>query len=347
MTTTDDARQPLRRPARIKDVADLAGVSLKTVSNVVNGRSVVKSSTRERVEAAISTLGYRPSLAARSLQSGRSHVITLAVPELTNPYFASLAHAVIGEAAEHGFTVLTDVTSGDPEHERRVASGYHSLFHDGIIFSPLSIGVDEILSEHDETPLVTLGERISGARIDHVAIDNVSSARQLTEHLLSLGHRTIAFLGHQPERMGTAVLRERGYRDALEAAGIAVDPDLLLPVSAYLRRDGAEAVERILARIGSIDAIVAGNDLLAIGAMHVFANNGIRVPEDIAIGGWDNTPDGAYFSPSLTTIAPDDRMMARLAVRALITRLDDPDREAEEFVVDHRLLVRQSTGHRA
>jgi len=346
MTTTDDPRQPTRRPARIKDVADLAGVSWKTVSNVVNGRSVVKASTRERVEAAISTLGYRPSLAARSLQSGRSNVITLAVPDLTNPYFAALSHAVISEAAEHGFTVLTDVTSGDVEHERRVASGYHSLFHDGIIFSPLTIGVDEILAVHDDTPLVTLGERISGSRIDHVAIDNVASARELTQHLLSLGHRSIAFLGYKSQSMGTALLRERGYREALEHAEIAIDPDLLLPVDAYTRQGGAEAVERILARIGSIDAIVAGNDLLAIGAMYQFANNGIRVPEDVAIAGWDNILDGAYSTPSLTTIAPDDRMMARLAVRALISRLDDPEADAEEFVVDHRLLVRQSTARR-
>ncbi len=217
----------------LKDVAARAGVSPKTVSNVVNGYEHVTPETRSRVEAALEELGYRPNLSARHLRRGASGIIALVVPELDVPYFAELARHVIRAAAERSLTVIIDQTDGDPERERVVLEGDRALLLDGLILSPLGLAREDLERRRDGTPLVLLGEHISGGPVDHVWIDNVAAAREATRHLLSLGRRRIAAIGDQPYEHGeTAQLRTRGFVTALQEAGIAPDQRLIVPVPA-------------------------------------------------------------------------------------------------------------------
>jgi len=203
---------------RLKDVAERAGVSVKTVSNVVNGYVHVRPDTRARVMEAIAALDYRPNISARNLRRGRTGIIALAVPELDIPYFAELAKHVVSAAARHDWTVLIDQTSGDPEQERLVASGIRDHMIDGLIFSPLALAGADLDASAKATPMVLLGERVAHGAADHVAIDNLAAARDLTEHLVGLGRRRIAAIGAQhTAEAATARLRLAGYGEALRA----------------------------------------------------------------------------------------------------------------------------------
>jgi DNA-binding LacI/PurR family transcriptional regulator len=229
-----------RRSTSMKDVAARAGVSIKTVSNVINGVQVGPA-TRERVERAIAELGYRPNISARNLRRGRTGILALAISEVDVPYFAELARLIVDAAEEHGYTILIDQTGGEAKREQYVLEGMGARLVDGIIFSPVAMGHLDIAQRADRTPLVLLGERVSAGPADHVVIDNVAAARTATEHLAALGRRRIATIGTQPAQGGTAQLRETGYRTALESAGLPVDEALIVPAREYHRRDGAEA----------------------------------------------------------------------------------------------------------
>ena len=329
---------------RLKDVAERAGVSVKTVSNVVNGYLHVRPDTRARVEEAIAELNYRPNLSARNLRKGRTGVIALAVPELDIPYFAELARHVVTAAAEHGWTVLIDQTGGGPEQERKAASGIGDHMIDGLIFSPLALAADD-LTGLDGMPMVLLGERVDHGPADHVVIDNVAAAREVTAHLIGLGRRRIAAIGSQRTPEGaSARLRLAGYTAALADAGIGYDEKLVAPAPAWHRADGAAAMRELLFTGVRPDAVFCFNDTLALGALRALHEAGLRVPEDVAVAGFDDIEDGRFSIPTLTTVAPDKERIARLAVELLAGRLDG-DREAppRELTAPHRLAAREST----
>ena len=328
----------------VRDVADHAGVSVKTVSNVVNGYVHVSSGMRERVQASLEELGYRANLSARSLRQGRSGVIALAVPALDMPYFAELARCVVNEAEQLGCTVLVDQTDGDRDRERAVASGVRSHLIDGLILSPVAMDYAELSKVRDDTPMVLLGEKIGGPSVDHVTYDNVLAARTATEHLLALGRTRVAAIGYQAGvegLSGVPAVRRSGYEAALSAAGLAVDPALTREVSHYRRADGAQAMASLLDELP--DAVFCFNDLMALGALRTLACRGVRVPEDVAVIGLDDIEDGRFSTPSLSTIAPDKSAVAREAVRLLQHRLDVPNGATHEVSVGFRLLAREST----
>ncbi|GAA4468873.1 LacI family DNA-binding transcriptional regulator [Phytohabitans houttuyneae] len=330
---------------RLKDVAERAGVSVKTVSNVVNGYVHVRADTRARVMEAIAELDYRPNISARNLRRGRTGIIALAVPELDIPYFAELAKHVVSAAARHDWTVLIDQTNGDPEQERLVAAGIRDHLIDGLIFSPLALAGAELDVGAKATPMVLLGERVAHGQADHVAIDNVAAARDATAHLLELGRRRIAAIGAQhTAEAATARLRLAGYREALHAAGIGYDETLIAPAPSWHRADGAEAMRALLATGARFDAVVCFNDTLALGAVRALYDAGRRVPDDVAVAGFDDIEDGRFSVPTLTTVAPDKADLARIAVDLLAARLaateDGPPREQS---VPHRLIPREST----
>ncbi len=323
---------------------------MKTVSNVVHDYPFVRPSTRQKVQDAIDAMAYVPNVTARNLRSGRTGVIALAVPELTAPYFAELAHHVVRTAMEQGWTVLVDETgqiddTAVRERERSAAAGIRHHMIDGVILSPLALSDDD-LAQYGSVPLVLLGERLDSQLADHVAIDNRAAAQELTSHLLAAGRRRIAVIGAQPLPYGhTARQRLQGYRDALEAAGMAFDPDLVLPASQWGRERGRAIAAELIARPEPPDAVFCFNDLLALGALRALRDAGVRVPEDVAVVGFDDIEEGRFSVPSLTTIAPDKGAIAREAVARLARRLDARTHWVpEEVTVDYRLVVRESSG---
>jgi LacI family repressor for deo operon, udp, cdd, tsx, nupC, and nupG len=328
----------------LRDVARQAAVSIRTVSNVVNGYAPVAETTRVRVQAAIDLLGYRPNLLARNLKQGRSRIIALVVPELDVPYFAELVRLVIAEGRRHGYSVIIDQTDGDEQQERElIMENSRALSFDGVILSPLAVSAADLASRNSRVPIVLLGEKIFDSAADHVAIDNVGAARAATGHLFAAGRRRIAAIGVQPAS-GTANLRLQGYREAHRSAGVPVDESLLIETERFHRQDGAAAMEELLARPDRPDAVFCFSDLLALGAMRAALSRGLRIPEDVAIVGFDDIEDGRYSTPTLTTIAPDKSLIARYAVAQVLGRVESTDeRGPQEIRAPYELIVREST----
>lgn len=332
--------------ATMHDVARLAGVSIKTVSNVVNGRRHFKDSTRDRVLAAIQELDYQLNAAARNLRTGRTGIVALAVPELSLPYFAELADAVIEAADAQGLTVLIEQTGSRRERELEVLSGARRHLTDGLIFSPLALGAQDAGLLDVDFPVVLLGERLFTDTVDHVTMQNVEAARAATDHLLGLGRRRVAVLGvHRGEVVGSAGLRLVGYQQALEAAGIAPDPALLGEAGLWHRATGAKAMAAVLDRGARPDAVFAMNDALALGALHELQVRGIKVPDDVALIGFDAIDEGSYANPSLSTIDPGRDQIATTAVRLLAERIASKGeaREPVRVFADYAVLARGTT----
>jgi DNA-binding LacI/PurR family transcriptional regulator len=327
------------RLPRLADVAERAGVSMKTVSNVINGYQHVSDSMRSRVLAAIDELGYRPNLSARNLARGRAGMIALVVPRLDMPYFADLAGHVIDEAHRIGTVVLIEQTGGDLEAERRMISGAHGQRVDGMIFSPVSIGADEIAARTATTPMVLLGERVSAPTVPHLAIDNRAAAALAVEHLIGLGRTRLAMIGAGRPRSRNP--RYLGFRKAVQAAGLRVEPHWVRTVHGVRGIDGEQAMTKIISAGEPLpDGIFCATDWLALGVIRVLHQHGIAVPDDVAVVGFDDIPYGAAATPSLTTIATDRAQIARLAVDLL----DHPPAcPVPDPAIDFRLIIREST----
>lgn len=335
--------------ATLRDVAQLAGVSFRTVSNVVNGHQYVSDATRSKVEAAIAQLGYQPNYSARSLRLGRSNLLGLAVPTLTQGYFAELASEIIDTARERGFTVLTEQTNSSRELELDALQGARRQLTDGLLINPISLGDDDIAAFETGRPVVLLGENVFSSAIDHVTSRNVDAAQAGTEFLLGLGHRRIAFIGRPEEggaSVGTAALRVEGYRRGLTAQGIAPDPRLEFPAGSWRHRDGAAAVRALLDGDISFDAVFAVTDILAMGALHELQVAGIRVPHEVSVLGFDDLVDGRYTNPTLSTIDGGRRHIASVAVDVLLQRIESPDTPTAFREVDFALIERDSTRRR-
>ena len=296
----------------LHDVARVAGVSIKTVSNVVNDYPHVRAATRERVLSAIAELDYRPNLSARGLRSGRTGVIGLAIPELRQNYFAELADTIIRTAARHDVDVVIDQTSATREGELAVLSGERLRLTDGVLFSP------ERLGPGGHRPAATSGSRsscsasgCSAGPTDHVTMHNVESARAATEHLIEIGRRRIAVIGAHPvnqDDIRSANLRIRGYREALDAAGLAHDPALVRVAAPWHRENGAAAM-REPARGGRRRSMPSSPSTTRSGhgALRALGEAGVRVPDDVAVIGFDNIDESRFSVPSLSSVEPGTR----------------------------------------
>ena len=331
--------------ATLHDVARVAGVSFKTVSNVINNHPHVRDTTRAKVEKAIAELGYRPNLTARSLRSGQTGAITLALPQLSLPYFAELADAVIEAAAKHGLVVLIEQTGADRDRELEVMASPRLKMSDGLIFSPLALGQEDADLIRADVPIVLLGERIFGSASDHVTMQNVTAARAATEHLLDLGKKRIAVVGaHEGEVIGSAGLRLRGYREALEARGIPYDDGIVAYVVDWHRSNGAAAMHDLLDRGATFDAVFGLNDTLAQGAVRVLQEAGFRVPDDVAVIGFDDLDETRYSLPTLSTVDPGRTEIAETAIRMLMERIKEPNgMPPREIETAFQVVVREST----
>ncbi len=331
----------------LRDVAEHAHVSVRTVSNVVSGYPHVSAGMRTRVLTAIEELDYRPNPVARTLRTGRTGVLALVVPEIDLPYFAELAREVINAAAELGYRVMVDQTGHDHERERDLLTGAdRTMLFDGVLFSPLVTRAELLEMQTASTmPLVLLGEHEFDGRYDHVAIDNVRAAQDAVTHLVDRGRTRIAAIGAQPEEdYSTPQQRTTGYERALRAADLAVEPALLRAAAHYRRADGYREASALLRLTDRPDAIFCYSDLLATGAMRAVFDAGLRVPEDVAVIGIDDIEEGRFSRPTLSTVSLDTPFIAREAVGRISARIADPDAPAVEVTAPHAVQARESTG---
>jgi DNA-binding LacI/PurR family transcriptional regulator len=327
--------------ATIRDVARQAGVSPATVSRWMNGRLVVKPSTAERISAAVKQLRYVPSLVARTLVTKESRTIGLLLADISNPFFAALARAVEDAAQERGYAVIVCNSDSNPEKEAGYIRLLNRKYIDGILFlsnSPGGSGLKAALKE--EIPIVVVDEAIEGVKAPGVFTDNVQGAYDAVTHLIHLGHRRIGHVTGPP--VYSTPLRLHGYRRALEDNGLPFD-SALVRVADFQTEGGRRAARMLLNLPQRPTAIFAGNDLMALGAIQAAWEAGLRVPEDLAIVGFDDIPLASAFVPPLTTVAQPLTDMGRVAVDMLVRRIEGkPARR--RVILPCTLRVRQSCG---
>ncbi len=338
-----DADVPTARATTLRDVAVAAGVSIKTVSNVVNDHPHVRPEMRARVRAVIDQLDYRPNGIGRQLRQGRSGLVALAVPNVTSPYYGELTSELVRTARERGLTLIVEQTDADLEREREVSDGFPVRMVDGLVFVPLTIPVEELSRRRDTTPAVVVGENGEGAGLDRVTIDSAGIGDTATRHLLDSGRRRVAFLGDKGGgRPPVVAQRVTGYRRALRRAGVPLDPALMRATPEWERVHGYDGTRALLAERPDVDAVFAANDLLAFGAVRALTELGRRVPEDVAVVGVDDVEEARYATPSLTTVALDRAEIARLALGLLAERLAGDDSPPKLVTASHHLVVRES-----
>jgi DNA-binding LacI/PurR family transcriptional regulator len=259
------------------------------------------------------------------------------VPDLSLAYFAQLAAEVIRVAESRGQIVLIEQTGGEREKELAVLRSPRLQLTDGLLFSPLGLGNEDAALVDIPTPLVLLGERIFNGPVDHVTMQNVEAARAATEHLIAKGRRRIAVVGaHEGEVIGSAGLRLRGYREALDAAGIPLDDSLIAYMGAWHRANGADATRKLLASGVEFDGLFAMNDELALGSMRVLQEQGRVIPDDVALIGFDDVDEAQYSVPSLSTVDPGRQQIAETAVDVLLERIAEHNRRTKGGVAERR-----------
>jgi LacI family transcriptional regulator len=345
------------------DVARSAGVSVATVSHVLNGTRPVLPHTRQAVLDAIDALGYTPNTLARSLVTSRTRSIGLAVSAISNPYFTEILQGVEAAALEAGYSLLIADPHDDPGHERKVVQLLHERRVDGMIVAPSARPHELVgyLSRHT-VPTVFLDRVIDtdvsdGAVVaggadatadevapwyDQVCADSAEPTARLVAHLAGLGHRRIGLVAGLPG-LSTTSERVSGYRDALGAAGLDLDERLL--VSGNSESTGAEhATAALLALPEPPTALVTANNSMTIGALRALRRHGLSVPDDIALCCFDDFAWADLFSPRLTAIAQPSRQLGAQAVRVLLDRLDEPRRPTRTVRLPCAFVHRTSCG---
>jgi DNA-binding LacI/PurR family transcriptional regulator len=326
----------------IQDVARAAGVAASTVSRYLNGQLRVSPATEARVLEAVRELGYLPNVQARNLARRRSGVIGFVVPELRNPYFGEIADFVVEAVERHGLLVLLCSTRSQEARQ----SAYIDLLATGAIDGMLYLGSfrsNERLAAaiRGGLPVVVVDEPIAGLPPVHTVImDDYAGGYQATSYLVALGHRRIAFVSG-PSELGSVQERYRGYSDALRKGGL--DPDQQIRLSGHFTEQfGMSALPHLLAAAEPPTAAFVPSDYIALGVLSAAEANGIRVPQDLSIVGFDDIRFSQYVRPRLTTIrSPLDRL-AETGVDLLFERLGDPDRPARTEVLPVELVVRES-----
>ncbi|RPF27757.1 LacI family DNA-binding transcriptional regulator [Georgenia muralis] len=329
----------MQRPrTTIGDVARTAGVSVATVSKVINGRYGVAAATSQRVQRVIDDLGYESSLVARSLRSLRTNVIGILVAEF-EPYSTELLKGVSSAVQGTGYELLAysggGRAGGHAGWERRYLSRLSGTLIDGaILVTPTVVDAEYGI------PVVAIDPHTGPSGFPTVDADNFSGALSATEHLIALGHTRIGHLAGRAD-LESSRLREAGYRTALERAGLDVDPELIR-VGGYRSDDAEQPARELLTLSRRPSAIFAANDLSAIRTMEVAGELGLSVPGDVSVVGFDNVPESALAQPPLTTVNQPMQAMGRAALGLLIDLLDGKERDAH-VQLPTELVVRGST----
>jgi LacI family transcriptional regulator len=331
--------------ATMAQVAREAGVSITTVSHVVNGTRPVHPETVARVTAAMARTNFTPNTIARALAGAKTQSIGLAINGISNPYFMDVIAAIEAAGARAGYTLLLVDTHDEAAHELHAARTLVQRRVDGLLLAPSAGAMEGVLPYLAEsgTPLVVL-DRFVPADVDQVAVENEAPMAALVEHVLGHGHRRVALVAGL-DGLTTTVERERGYRRALHAAGLPFDAELVR--SGGSRREPAHAaVDALLALPEPPTAIVTANNAMTIGALQALGDRGVRVPDDVALAVFDDFEWATVVRPQLTAVAQPTRLIGERAVELMLRRIADPDAPAERLTLPAELRVRESCGCR-
>ena len=328
----------------MRDVAELAGVSLTTVSHVINRTRFVSDDVTGRVLTAMEQLQYRPNELARSLRRGQTNTLGLILPDSANPYFAEIGHAIEATSSELGYNVILCNTHGDETKEEHYVNVLRNKQVDGILFVAAGDQAQSIIPTLGEDfPVLLVDRELVGVRTDVISVDNHLGGLLAGRHLLELGHRRIACISG-PSRVRPSAERISGYTQALEEAGLSFDPDLFR-MGDFHPNSGYQATLDLLQLPDPPTAIFTCNDLMAIGVIRAASELGLRVPDDLSLVGFDDIELASYTIPPLTTISQPINQMGAIAAKTLITHIEeDGSPEPTRRLLPVELVVRGSTG---
>jgi LacI family transcriptional regulator, repressor for deo operon, udp, cdd, tsx, nupC, and nupG len=328
--------------ASIKDVAKLANVSTATVSRVLRNAGNVTEETKRRVLEAIEALNYQPNVLGRYLRRMETETVLVIVPDITNPFFSKVLRGIEAVALERGYQVLLGDTQNDVQLEEQYLNVLPQKQVDGMIFLTARTRKELMEEMSRQFPIVLACEYLEGTDIPTVSIDNISSARKATEHLIGLGHRRIA---HLTGPMDVILSRDRlrGYYQALAQHDIDVDA-ALVQEGDFSYESGYNVTLKLLALEKPPTAIFAANDAMAIGAIKAVRHRGGRVPDDVAVVGFDDIQMASIFEPGVTTIAQPMFDIGKQAMKLLLQLIDGEEVERRQFVLPDRLVIRESCG---
>ena len=330
--------------SNINDVAREADVSAMTVSRYFNQPSKLAPATRRRVKEAVAALHYVPNAAARSLKRGQTHAVAAVLSDITNPFFTTLARGVEDVAQQRGYTLFIGNTDESFEKEQHYLETLLSRRVDGLLLSP-SRGDDQRLGDQRlgafnqrGIPVVLIDREVDGLKADVLRGDSFGGGRQLAAHLAEQGYADIAFIGGEP---GVSSLEDRlaGYREAMEAAGLKPRAHL----GHYTRQSGEEITGRLVEEDALPEAIVAANNLVAVGALSALRQRGLRVPGDVALACFEDVEIAAMIDPFLTVAMQPAYDMGRAAMQMLLRRMEGFEGPSEEEVFSTELIVRRSS----
>ncbi len=327
--------------ANIREVAEKAGVSVTTVSHVVNQTRFVAPETENRVRQAMQDLNFRPNILARSLRRGETKTIGLILPDSANPFFAESARVLEEAAFLRSYSLILCNTNGDLEKERRYTDVLLNKQVDGIIFMASGDDKKSLLELVDrQFPVVVVDRILDDLDVDAVVSDNLLSGSLATQYLIDNGHRRIGIICG-PSNVNPSAQRVTGYRKSLSEAGIPHDPNLEM-IGDFHPSSGYSATKQLL-QSSRPTAIFACNDLMAIGALRAIREAGFSVPGDISLIGHDDIEIASYIQPNLTTIAQPIEQLAETAIQYLLERIEQPTLPPRRSVLPNHLVERQST----
>lgn len=334
-----------KRPPTIRDVASHAGVSVATVSRVLNRSALVKDSTRQVVESAIETLEYSPSWLARDLRQERTGRALVLLPSLHSPVMADVFRGVDEVARAAGYYPLISPTARDQHRENELVALVSNRIVDGVIFFGTTLSssrLDDLAQRHC---VVQCAEWREGSSAAHVSIDDYRAAIDLTDHLIELGHTSIAMISDRDEFSGR--LRENGFRTAMRTAGLPVDETLVVDGD-YEFATGRRIAEELFLNADRPTAIVCISDVVAAGVITEVRRIGLRVPQDVAIASFDDSREALMTTPPITTIRQPFVEIGRVSMCVLLDQINQKDgAKGQTISLPHELIVRGSTvpGH--
>ncbi|MGP4076893.1 LacI family DNA-binding transcriptional regulator [Halobacillus sp. K22] len=327
---------------KMSDVAKLAGVSTATVSRVLRNPETVTKTTKEKVLEAIEELKYQPNMLARHFRRSETNTILVVVPNIINTVFAEIVGGIEEEAAKNGYRVLLRNSNNEIDSE------YGSIEHmkqrqvDGMIMLSPKLDEDTLLDISEKYPIVLATAHLDGTKIPVVSIDNVSSSKKATKHLLNLGHKRIAHISG-PLYSLISKYRFKGYREAMKENGIEFDTNLIRE-GEFTFESGYEQTLKLLDQKFPPTAVFAASDEMAMGVINAAKHRGIKVPEELAVVGFDNIKFSAIFDPPLTTIAQPKFGMGKRAMEMLIKRFNGESLDQMEHTLPDELIIRESCG---
>ncbi len=330
------------KPVTIKDVAREAGVSIATVSRLLNGLDGVAPERAQRIRDAVEKLHYQPNSMARALKIRESRSIGLIIPDIENPFFPALVRGVEDAAQLHGYAVILCNTDGKPAREEEYMKFLYQKQVDGILFAGnLDFAENRHWLSTIQLPIVLLDRRIPGAPYSAVLSANEDGAYLAVQHLIAQGCRQIAVIGGRA-RSPVGNERLQGYRQALIDNKMEAD-EMLCKEGNFSFEGGYQAAESLLASGKPFDGLFAANDMMAIGALQCLERHGRKVPEEIAVVGYDDIQMAAWYKPALTTMGQPVYEMGRLAVAKLVEEIGGKNVVRQEQILQPQLVVRQSS----